>query len=90
MTDYERFLEYGRLRRISKHIDPYSIVFEKNKHLYIALSSGQIVDGNNLHERSNKAVYSWLTTLFYIGMDKKEREALNKAFKGGETHAKVF
>lgn len=68
MTDFERFQEYGRLRRIAKSVDCYSLVFEKNKHLYIALSTGQIVDGSNLHERSDNAVYGWLTCLFLMKM----------------------
>lgn len=80
MTDYDRFVEYGRLRRISKSVDPYSIVFENHNKLYIALSSGQTVSADHLHERSDNALYGWLTTLFYIGMDRK----------GGETRANVL
>ena len=74
MTDYERFQEYGRLRRISKSVDPYSIVFENHNKLYIALSSGQTVSADHLHERSDNAVYGWLTTIFLIGMEIKKND----------------
>lgn len=74
MTDYERFQEYGRLRRISKSVDPYSIVFENHNKLYIALSSGQTVSADHLHERSDNAVYGWLTTIFLIGMEMKKND----------------
>lgn len=81
MTDFERFKEYGRLRRIAKSIDPYSMVFEKNKELYIALSTGQVLKAEHFHERSDNAVYGWLTTLFYIGMD---TQVLRKAVENFE------
>ena len=74
MSDYERFQEYGRLRRISKRVDPYSIVFENHNKLYIALSSGQTVSADHLHERSDNAVYGWLTTIFLIGMETKKKD----------------
>ena len=74
MTDYDRFVEYGRLRRISKSVDPYSIVFENHNKLYIALSSGQTVSADHLHERSDNAVYGWLTTIFLIGMETKKKD----------------
>lgn len=72
MSDFERFREHGRLRMISKKVDPYSLVFENNNKLYIALSSGQTVSAEHLHERSDNAVYGWLTTIFLIGMEMKK------------------
>ena len=70
MSDFERFKEHGRLREISKKVDPYSLVFENNNHLYIALSSGQTVSANKFHGMRDFAVYSWLKVLFTIGLDK--------------------
>ena len=71
MTDFERFQEHGRLRQISKDVDPYSLVFENNDHLYIALSSGQTVSADKFHGMRDFAVYSWLKVLLTIGLDKK-------------------
>lgn len=64
---------HGRLRRISKRVDPYSMVFENHNKLYITLSSGQTVNAEPLHERSDHAVFSWLTTIFLIGMETKKK-----------------
>lgn len=77
MTDFERFQEHGRLRRISKAVDPYSIVYENNGKLYIALSTGQTVRADKFHGMGDKAVKSWLTVLFNVGM----------ADKAGDAHA---
>ena len=73
MTDYERFQEHGRLRQISKDVDPYSLVYENNNHLYVALSTGQSVAADKFHGMRDFAVYSWLTVLFTIGMDKRQQ-----------------
>ena len=73
MSDFERFKEHGRLREISKKVDPYSLVFENNNHLYIALSSGQTVSADKFHGMRDFAVYSWLKVLFTIGMDKRQQ-----------------
>lgn len=72
MSDFERFLELGRLRAISKKVDPYSLVYEKANRLYIALSTMQIVSADKFHDVSDEAVRSWLTVLFTIGMDKRQ------------------
>lgn len=72
MTDFERFREHGRLREISKKVDPYSLVFEKANKLYIALSTKQIVSADKFQNVSDTAVKSWLTVLFTIGMDKRQ------------------
>ncbi len=73
MSDFERFKEHGRLREISKKVDPYSLVFENNNHLYVALSTGQSVAADKFHDVSDAAVFSWLTVLFTIGMDKRQK-----------------
>ena len=73
MTDYERFQEHGRLRQISKDVDPYSQVYENNNHLYVALSTGQSVAADKFHGMRDFAVYSWLKVLFTIGMDKRQQ-----------------
>lgn len=73
MSDFERFKEHGRLREISKKVDPYSLVFEKANRLYIALSTKQIVSADKFHDVSDAAVRSWLTVLFTIGMDKRQQ-----------------
>lgn len=73
MTDFERFKEYGRLREIAKKVDPYSLTFEQDHKLHIALSTGQVIDAEQFHERSDNAVFGWLTTLFLIGMDKRQK-----------------
>ena len=72
MSDFERFREHGRLREISKKVDPYSLVFEKANKLYIALSTKQIVSADKFQNVSDAAVKSWLTVLFTIGMDKRQ------------------
>lgn len=73
MSDFERFKEYGRLREIAKKVDPYSLTFEQDHKLHIALSTGQVIDAEHFHERSDNAVFGWLTTLFLIGMDKRQK-----------------
>lgn len=73
MSDFERFKEYGRLRSLVKSIDPYAAVFEKNKEIYIALSTGQVFKAEHFHERSDTAVFGWLMVLFTIGMDKRQK-----------------
>ena len=76
--DFEAFSEYGRIRRIAKSIDPYSMTFENNNKLYVALSSGQVVRAEKFQHMTDDTVKHWLKFLFDIRM----------AFKGGVTHAK--
>ena len=78
MTDFERFQEHGRLRQIAKDVDPHSLVFENNNHLFIALSSGQTVAADKFHGMRDFAVYSWLKVLFTIRMDKKPKAFINR------------
>lgn len=66
--DFEAFEEYGRIRRIAKSIDPYSMTFENNDQLYVALSTGQTVAADKFSIMSDKAVYDWLHLLFNIKM----------------------
>ena len=80
MTDFERFQEYGRIRRIAKEVDPYSVTFERDNRLYVAISSGHIIKADKFSIQSDNAVRDWLKLMLDIGL----------AFKGGETHAKVF
>ena len=80
MTDYERFVEYGRIRRIAKEVDPYSITFERDNILYVAISSDHVIKADKFKIQSDDAVRDWIKLMLDIGL----------AFKGGETHAKVF
>lgn len=72
MSDFERFREHGRLREISKKVDPYSLVFEKANRLYIALSTKQVISADKFQNVSDAALKSWLIVLFTIGMDKRQ------------------
>lgn len=76
--DFEAFSEYGRIRRIAKSIDPYSMTFENNNKLYVAISSGQTIRAEKFKHMSDDAIKHWLKFLFDIRM----------AFKEGVTHAK--
>lgn len=73
MTDFERFQEHGRLRQIAKDVDPYSLVFENNNHLYVALSTGQTVAADKFHGMRDSAVFHWLNVLFLVGMDRRQK-----------------
>ena len=69
--DFEAFSEYGRIRRIAKSIDPYSMTFENNNKLYVALSSGQVVAAEKFKSMKDSTVMTWLNLLFTIKMDLK-------------------
>lgn len=64
--DFEAFSEYGRIRRIAKSIDPYSMTFENNNQLYVALSSKQVVAAEKFKHMSDDAVKHWLKLLLNI------------------------
>lgn len=64
--DFEAFSEYGRIRRIAKSIDPYSITFENNGELYVAISSGQTIKAEKFKHMSDDAVKHWLTLLLNV------------------------
>ena len=64
--DFEAFSEYGRIRRIAKSIDPYSMTFENNNKLYVAISSGQTVRAEKFKHMSDDAVKHWLTLLLNV------------------------
>lgn len=66
MTAHENFQQYGRIRRIAKSIDPYSITFENNGELYVAISSGQIIRAEKFKHMSDNAVNYWLQLLLNI------------------------
>ena len=70
--DFEAFSEYGRIRRIAKSIDPYSMTFENNNKLYVALSSGQVVAAEKFKSMKDSTVMTWLNLLFTIKMDLKQ------------------
>ena len=70
--DFEAFSEYGRIRRIAKIIDPYSMTFENNNKLYVALSSGQVVAAEKFKSMKDSMVSNWLNLLFTIRMDLKQ------------------
>ena len=64
--DFEAFLEYGRIRRIAKSIDPYSMIFENNNKLYVSISSGQTIRAEKFKHMSDDAVRCWLKLLLNI------------------------
>ena len=66
MTDFENFQQYGRIRNIAKSIDPYSITFENNRELYVAISSGQTIRAEKFKHMSDDAVKHWLKLLLNI------------------------
>ena len=70
--DFEAFSEYGRIRRIAKSIDPYSMTFENNNNLYVALSSGQVVAAEKFKNMKDSTVSNWLNLLFTIRMNLKQ------------------
>ena len=78
--EYEAWRQYGRIRRIAKEVDPYSMTFERDNKLYVAISSGHVIKADKFKMQSDDAVRDWLKLMLDIGL----------AFKGGETHAKVF
>ncbi len=73
MTGFERFQEYGRIRSIAKDVDPYSLTFEKDDRLKVALSTGQVIDAENFHHLRDTAVYGYISMIFTIGMDKRQQ-----------------
>lgn len=75
MTAYERFQQYGRIRKIMKSVDEYALLFENNDHLYVALSTGQTVAADKFSIMSDKAVKDWLQLLFDIKMGLKHAVA---------------
>lgn len=70
--DFEAFSEYGRIRRIAKSIDPYSMTFEKDNKLYVSLSSGQVVAAEKFKGMKDSTVLNWLNLLFTVKMDLKQ------------------
>ena len=74
---YINFLQFGRIREIAKDVDEYSLTFEHDNQLYVAISSGQTIRAEKFKHMTDDAVKHWLQLLFDIRM----------AFKGGDTHA---
>ena len=72
MADFERFQEYGRIRRIAKKVDPYSLTIERDNKIYVVLSSKQIISADKFHGMRDAAVFGWLNMLFTIKMDKRQ------------------
>lgn len=68
MTAFERFQQYGRIRKIMKSIDKYSMLFERDNHLYVALSTNQVIAADKFTIMSDEAVHDWLQLLFNIKM----------------------
>lgn len=66
MNDYENFLQFGRIREIAKRVDPYSITFENNGELYVAISSGQTIKAEKFKHMSDNAVNYWLQLLLNV------------------------
>ena len=68
MTAFERFQQYGRIRKIMKSVDEYSILFERDDHMYVALSTNQVIAADKFTIMSDEAVKDWLQLLFNIKM----------------------
>lgn len=68
MTAYERFQQYGRIRKIMKSVDEYSILFERDNHMYVALSTNQVIAADKFAIMSDNSVKDWLQLLFNIKM----------------------
>lgn len=66
MTAFENFQQYGRIREIAKRVDPYSITFENNGELYVAISSGQTIKAEKFKHMSDNAVNYWLQLLLNV------------------------
>ena len=66
MTAFENFQQYGRIRNIAKSVDPYSMTFENNDQLYVAISSGQTIRAEKFKHMSDDAVKHWLKLLLNI------------------------
>ena len=66
LTDYERFQQYGRIRNIVKSVDIYSCVYERDNNIYVALSSGQVINAEKFAGLTDNAVRTWLTLLLNI------------------------
>ena len=65
---YINFLQFGRIREIAKEVDCYSLTFEHDNQLYVAISSGQTVRAEKFKHMSDEAVKHWLQLLFNIKM----------------------
>ena len=66
MNDYENFLQFGRIREIAKEVDCYSLTFEHDSQLYVAISSGQTIRADKFKHMSDEAVKHWLKLLLNI------------------------
>lgn len=68
MTAFERFQQYGRIRKIMKSVDEYSILFERDNHMYVALSTNQVIAADKFTIMSDESIKDWLQLLFNIKM----------------------
>ena len=60
MTAYKNFLQFGRIREIAKSVDPYSMTFENNGELYVAIRA------EKFKHMTDDAVKHWLKLLLNI------------------------
>ena len=60
MTDFERFQEFGRIRQIAKDADKRSVTYEKNRQLYIKLSSGQVIGADKFHGFRDSTIFGYI------------------------------
>lgn len=63
---YINFLQFGRIREIAKEVDCYSLTFEHDNQLYVAISSGQTIKAEKFKHMSDDAVKHWLKLLLNI------------------------
>lgn len=62
----DNFLQFGRIREIAKEVDCYSLTFEHDNQLYVALSSGQTIKAEKFKHMTDDAVRHWLKLLLII------------------------
>lgn len=60
------FIEYGRIRRIVKSVDPYACVYARDDKMYAAFSTGQTIACNKFRGIKSEAVRGWLLALYLI------------------------
>ena len=63
---YINFLQFGRIREIAKEVDCYSLTFEHDNQLYVAISSGQTIRAEKFKHMSDNAIKHWLKLLLNI------------------------
>lgn len=72
MRGFEHFQEFGRIRSIAKDADPYSITFEDNGRMYIAISSGQVIAADKFRHLRDTTIYGYIKMLLMFKLDNRQ------------------